>query len=68
MLALDAAGLYQTVRGRRITMCGILPMTVMLAAARRLGATRGELVRYGNSGQAKNDGAPVVGYAGVVIR
>ncbi|MBQ4492736.1 MAG: AmmeMemoRadiSam system protein B [Deltaproteobacteria bacterium] len=68
MLALDAAGLYQTVRGRRITMCGILPMTVMLAAARRLGAAKGVLVRYGNSGQAKNDGAPVVGYAGVVIR
>ena len=68
VLALDAEGLYQTVRGRRITMCGILPMTVMLAAARCLGATTAELVRYGNSGQAQDDGAPVVGYAGVVIR
>jgi AmmeMemoRadiSam system protein B len=65
--AVDARGLYDTVRRHDISMCGYVPTTVMLTAARALGAERGNLVEYGNSGSTSGDFERVVGYAGVVI-
>jgi AmmeMemoRadiSam system protein B len=67
ILALDPAGLYRTVRDERISMCGVLPVVVMLAAARKLGAEAATLVRYGNSGDITGDQSAVVGYAGIVV-
>ncbi|MCX4242149.1 AmmeMemoRadiSam system protein B [Paraliomyxa miuraensis] len=66
--ALDPEGLYRTVRTHRISMCGVLPTTVALFAARALGAREAELVRYGHSGERSGDLDRVVGYAGVVVR
>jgi AmmeMemoRadiSam system protein B len=68
ILALDPEGLWQTVRRERISMCGVAPVTVMLAAARQLGAGGASLVRYSNSGEVTGDQSQVVGYAGVVVR
>lgn len=65
--ALDPEGLYDVVTRNDISMCGFIPMTVALVAARALGATRAELVRYGNSGETSGDFDQVVGYAGIVI-
>jgi AmmeMemoRadiSam system protein B len=67
ILALDARGLYDVVHAEDISMCGIVPATVMLVAARRLGASRAELVRYGHSGETTGDDDRVVGYAGIVV-
>ncbi|MDA8159457.1 MAG: AmmeMemoRadiSam system protein B [Desulfobacteraceae bacterium] len=67
LLALDPEGLYQTVLGQRISMCGIIPTTVALLAAIRLGARQAELIRYTDSGETSGDTRQVVGYAGVVI-
>ena len=67
LLALDARGLHEVVHRDRITMCGIIPATVMLVAARALGATRAELVRYAHSGEVTGDDRSVVGYAGVIV-
>jgi AmmeMemoRadiSam system protein B len=67
ILALDPAGLHRTVRGEGLTMCGVIPVTVMLFAARALGATRAELVRYGHSGEVTGDDDEVVGYAGLIV-
>ena len=50
-----------------ISMCGIIPTTVMLVAARLMGATRAELVRYGHSGEVSGDDDSVVGYAGIAV-
>ncbi|MBI5546731.1 MAG: AmmeMemoRadiSam system protein B [Deltaproteobacteria bacterium] len=66
--ALDAEGLYEVVETQGISMCGYLPTTVVLAAARALGARAAELVRYGHSGETSGDLERVVGYAGLVIR
>lgn len=66
--ALDPEGLYRTVRSHRISMCGVLPTTVALFAARELGATEAERVRYGHSGERSGDHERVVGYAGVLVR
>ena len=67
VLALDARGLYDTVRGESISMCGYGPTTAMLVAAKQLGATRAELVKYATSGDVSGDYDRVVGYAGIVV-
>jgi hypothetical protein len=48
-------------------MCGIMPTTIALIAALRLGATQARLIRYTDSGEASGDTNQVVGYAGFVI-
>jgi AmmeMemoRadiSam system protein B len=40
----------------------------MLTAAKKLGATSCELVKYATSGDVSGDHDLVVGYAGVVVR
>ncbi|HLW43301.1 MAG TPA: AmmeMemoRadiSam system protein B, partial [Candidatus Acidoferrales bacterium] len=46
ILALDARGLYDTVRRENITMCGYGPAVAMITAVRELGSTTGELLQY----------------------
>ncbi|HEV2424467.1 MAG TPA: AmmeMemoRadiSam system protein B [Terriglobia bacterium] len=67
ILELDAAGLYETVFRERISMCGFAAATTMLVAARDLGATRAELVKYATSADAGGPRDAVVGYAGIVV-
>lgn len=64
---LDPEGLYRVVTELDISMCGFVPTTVTLFAARSLGATRATLVRYGHSGERSGDFTRVVGYAGFVL-
>ena len=65
--SLDPEGLYRTVVTQRISMCGIIPTTITLVAAKRLGATRVTLVRYTDSGEVSGDTDQVVGYAGLIV-
>jgi hypothetical protein len=68
VLDLNPEGLYTTVRKERISMCGVLPATIALYAAKALGARTARLVRYATSGDVSGDHDHVVGYAGVVIK
>jgi len=68
ILKMDPEGLFRTVEKGGITMCGVNPATVMLAACKELGATQVELVKYMTSGEISGDMDQVVGYAGVVVR
>ncbi len=63
----DPAGLFETVRRERISMCGVIPATVALAAANELGAVDAHLVAYATSGDVSGDFSSVVGYAGVCV-
>jgi len=63
----DPAVLYETVHREGITMCGVVPATVALAAANLLGAVDAHLVAYATSGDVSGDYSAVVGYAGVCI-
>jgi MEMO1 family protein len=67
MLAVDGKGLYEVVRQRRITMCGVVPTTVALLACQELGASAATLLRYMTSGDISGDLDTVVGYAGLYI-
>jgi len=67
VLALNPRGLYDTVHEEHISMCGYGPATIMITAARRLGATQAELIRYATSGDVSGDRDMVVGYAGIAV-
>lgn len=67
VLRIDPLGLYSTVSNNRISMCGVLPMTMALFAAEELGSVSGRLVSYTNSGNVTGDMEQVVAYAGVII-
>jgi MEMO1 family protein len=68
ILALDARALYDVVTQQNISMCGFGPAVAMLTAAKKLGATSAELVKYATSGDVSGDRDRVVGYAGVLVR
>jgi MEMO1 family protein len=68
VLALDARGLYDAVTTHNISMCGYGPTVAMLTAAKLLGATQAELVKYATSGDVSGDRDWVVGYAGMLVR
>lgn len=67
MEALDPEGLAAVVRRESISMCGWAPAVAVMQACRKLGATRGQLVRYATSGDVTGDQSSVVGYAGMAF-
>ncbi len=68
MLVMDARGLFDVVMDEDISMCGFGPTVAMLTAARRLGASKADLVRYATSGDISGDRDRVVGYAGILVQ
>jgi len=67
ILAMDPEGLYDVVHRENISMCGYGPTVSMLTAAKQLGASRAELVKYATSGDVSLDFDHVVGYAGITV-
>jgi AmmeMemoRadiSam system protein B len=67
ILAMDAMGLYEVVEREDISMCGYGPAAAMLTAARILGASTAELVKYATSAEVSGDFDRVVGYAGLIV-
>lgn len=67
VLDLDPEGLVRICREKGITMCGVIPSTVMLVAAKELGATKAELLRYNTSGDVTGDNRQVVAYAAMAV-
>lgn len=65
--AIDPEGLFTTVLSEGITMCGFLPATALLFAARRAGVTEAHIVARRDSGDETGDASSVVGYAGVIL-
>lgn len=68
ILELDPEGLFHTVVKERISMCGYMPVTTLLFAAKALGAESARLVKYATSADVSGDYDHVVGYAGIVLR
>jgi MEMO1 family protein len=67
ILTLDPEGLLKVCRSMGITMCGVIPATVMLVAALKLGAKRARLVKYATSGDVTGDNRQVVAYAALTV-
>ena len=51
-----------------ISMCAYAPAVSLISAAKELGATEAELVKYQTSGDTTGDYSSVVGYAGIIIK
>ena len=66
VLKLDPKQLWHVVDEYDISMCGFIPTTTMLVAAKKLGATRAELIKHATSGDINRDYGHVVGYAGIL--
>ena len=68
MLALDEEELTRRYHDLDIRMCAHGPVATLIAAAKELGVTGAELVKYQNSGDATGDYRQVVAYAGVIFK
>ena len=68
MLNLDEDELTRRYEDLNISMCAYGPVVSLISAAKELGATEAELVRYQTSGDTTGDYAAVVGYAGVIFK
>ncbi|MFC1592989.1 AmmeMemoRadiSam system protein B [Candidatus Omnitrophota bacterium] len=67
VLDLNEDELSRRVEELDISMCGYAPTACLISAAKELGATGAELVRYQTSGDSTGNYSSVVGYAGVII-
>lgn len=67
ILDLNEDELLKRVDELNISMCGYAPTTSLISAAKELGATGAELVKYQTSGDTSGDYSSVVGYAGIII-
>jgi MEMO1 family protein len=67
VLALDPQELWRVVDEYDVSMCGFIPTTTMLIAAKTLGATKARLIKHATSGDINGDYAHVVGYAAIVV-
>ncbi|MDP9360355.1 MAG: AmmeMemoRadiSam system protein B [Acidobacteriota bacterium] len=66
VLKLDPRELWRVVDQFDISMCGFIPTTTMLIAAKQLGAKSARLVKHATSGDINGDYAHVVGYAAII--
>ena len=65
--AFDADGLMTALEREPAHACGGGPMVAVLHAARQLGATHAEVLRYAESGDVSGDKTSVVGYMAAVM-
>lgn len=63
----DAEGLSRDLKDGRCEACGGGPMVSVMLAAKALGANRGKVLKYLNSGDVTGDRSGVVGYAAGVF-
>jgi AmmeMemoRadiSam system protein B len=67
ILALDVNKFYAVLERLNVSACGYGAIATMMVAARNLGATRGELLKYATSGDITGDTSAVVGYSSIVF-
>jgi AmmeMemoRadiSam system protein B len=67
ILALDINRFYTILERLNISACGYGAIATMMVAAKNLGATRGELLKYATSGDVTGDISSVVGYSSIVF-
>ncbi|MBL4684134.1 MAG: AmmeMemoRadiSam system protein B [Nannocystaceae bacterium] len=60
--ALDVQGLYDYVIDNEVSVCGEIPVSIMMVALRELGHESMELLERGNSFHVKMDDSDIIGY------
>jgi len=67
ILSLDTSIFYSTLERLNVSACGYGAIASIMTAAKALGATKGELLRYATSGDIIGDTNNVVGYASIIF-
>jgi AmmeMemoRadiSam system protein B len=67
VLALDVYKFYAVLERLNVSACGYGAIASIMVAAKSLGATKGELLRYATSGDVTGDKSAVVGYSSIVF-
>lgn len=67
VLSLDPKGLLDVTSRYDISMCGVIPTTVMLILCLELGAKKAELLKHATSGDISGDYNHVVGYGAIWV-
>ncbi len=67
ILSLNPETLFEVCQTQNISMCGVVPATIVLYALQPLGCTKARLVEHTTSAAVSGNTQRVVGYAGVVF-
>ncbi len=67
ILELNPKKFYDLVLERGYTVCGHIPITLLLLILKRLGVKEGKLISYDTSFSASKDLSAIVGYASIVF-
>ncbi len=67
ILQMDPETLYRQVHQQEVSMCGIIPTTIALVAAKTLGAQKAQLISHTTSGAVSGNYEQVVGYASFIL-
>ncbi len=62
VLSMDLKGIYSTLERLDVTACGYGAVAAVMEAARTLGLSKAELLKYASSGDTSGDNLQVVGY------
>ncbi|MCW3136590.1 MAG: MEMO1 family protein [Canidatus Methanoxibalbensis ujae] len=65
--ALDVSAFYRVVREVNSSACGVGPIGAMIVATKKIGATKGMLLKYATSGDVTGERSNVVGYGGIAV-
>jgi len=66
--ALDEEKFLKLVKEKRMTMCGYAPVATAIVAAKELGVSRGDLVKYATSYDTQGSKDAIVGYCSMLMR
>lgn len=67
ILEMDLDGFYNILHKRDVTACGYGAIAATMIACKKLGATKGELLKYATSGDIAGDKTSVVGYGSIIF-
>ena len=67
ILNLDLERFYKILDERKVTACGYGAIASTMVASKKLGATKGRLLKYATSGDITGDKSSVVGYSSIIF-
>jgi hypothetical protein len=67
ILDLDVEQFYKVLYDKKVTACGYGAIASTMIACKKLGATKGELLKYATSGDVTGETSSVVGYGSIVF-
>ncbi len=65
---LDEEAMIKVIQEYNVTMCGYGPVIATMVAAKAMGATESDILKYATSGETGGDYTAVVGYGSAVFR